>query len=78
MRGEEIAIWAPRGKRRYSFTIYALNAVLRADSNMNKKELLKAIEDHILARAHLAGYYPMELKFGRRAPKTQKKERVGD
>ena len=47
----------PWGKHRYSFTIYSLNAVLKADPDINKKKLLKAIENHVLAKANLIGYY---------------------
>lgn len=45
------------GKHRYYFKIYALDTVLKADSKINKKKLLKVIEDHILNQAHLMGYY---------------------
>jgi len=45
------------GKHRYYFKIYALDTVLKADFKINKKKLLKVIENHILDQAHLIGYY---------------------
>ena len=49
----------PRGHgvHHYHFTLYALDVVLDAASGMDKKQLLAAMEGHILAQAELVGTY---------------------
>jgi len=47
----------PWGKHRYFFKIYALDTVLKPESNMSKKKLMKAIEGHALGEAQLMGLY---------------------
>lgn len=48
----------PPGKpHRYFFKLYALDTVLDRQPGLSKKELLKAIEGHILAEAQLIGTY---------------------
>lgn len=51
-----------QGKHRYVFTLWALDAILEMTSEgkngqETKKELLRAIEGHILAKAVLTGMY---------------------
>jgi Raf kinase inhibitor-like YbhB/YbcL family protein len=48
----------PPGKpHRYYFKLYALDKVLDLEPGMTKKELLKAMEGHILAEGQLMGTY---------------------
>jgi len=48
----------PRGKpHRYFFKLYALDAPLKLEPNLDKKRLLKAIEGHVLAQGQLMGTY---------------------
>jgi Raf kinase inhibitor-like YbhB/YbcL family protein len=47
----------PRGTHRYYFRIYALDKELDQSHAMTRKELLKAIEGHILAEGELMGRY---------------------
>ncbi len=47
----------PGGTHRYYFKLYALDTVLDAKADMTKKELLKAMEGHILAEGQLMGRY---------------------
>lgn len=47
----------PRGTHRYYFKIYALDAKLNADAGISKKELIRAMEGHILAEGQLMGKY---------------------
>jgi Raf kinase inhibitor-like YbhB/YbcL family protein len=47
----------PGGIHRYYFKIYALNKELDPKSGITKKELLKAMEGHILAEGQLMGRY---------------------
>lgn len=48
----------PRGPaHRYFFKLYALNTVLDLRAGASKKDLLKAMEGHILAEAQLMGTY---------------------
>lgn len=47
----------PSGTHRYFFKIYALDIMLKADPGIKKKELLKLIEGHILAKGELIGRY---------------------
>lgn len=50
----------PSGTHRYSFRLYALDAPLDLRSTATKRELEKAMQGHVLARAELTG------KYGRR------------
>jgi len=45
----------PRGTHRYFFKLYALDAVLDLASGASKKELLQAMEGHILGQTELVG-----------------------
>lgn len=47
----------PIGRHRYFFKIYALDAMLSDLGTPTKKELEKAMEGHILARAEIIGTY---------------------
>jgi Raf kinase inhibitor-like YbhB/YbcL family protein len=48
----------PPGKpHRYFFTVYALDIELALPPRATKKELLKAIQGHVLAEASLMGSY---------------------
>jgi len=44
-------------KHNYRFTIYSLDDTLSLSSNIMKKELLKAIEGHILQKGIIIGYF---------------------
>jgi len=47
----------PRGVHRYSFKIYALDALLHLNPGATKKELLNAMQGHVLAEGQLMGTY---------------------
>ena len=47
----------PRGMHRYFFKIYALDAMLSLKPGVTKKELLKAMQGHVLAEGVLMGTY---------------------
>ena len=47
----------PSGTHRYYFKIYALDMQLGLESGASKGQLLKAMEDHILAKGELMGRY---------------------
>ncbi len=47
----------PSGTHRYYFRLYALDTTLNLDSGATKKEVLKAMEDHVLAVGELMGQY---------------------
>jgi Raf kinase inhibitor-like YbhB/YbcL family protein len=47
----------PFGTHRYLFEVYALDTVLNLDSNAIRKDLEKAIENHVLAKGELLGTY---------------------
>jgi Raf kinase inhibitor-like YbhB/YbcL family protein len=49
----------PPGKstHRYVFTLYALDAMLSPESPVNKKQLQRAMEGHVLATGQLTGLY---------------------
>jgi len=47
----------PSGTHRYFFKLYALDTVLSLSSKADKKELLAAMEGHILANAELMGTF---------------------
>lgn len=47
----------PIGRHRYFFTLYALGTTLPNLNHPTKKQLLTAMEGHILARAELIGTY---------------------
>ncbi|MGQ9552127.1 MAG: YbhB/YbcL family Raf kinase inhibitor-like protein [Candidatus Bathycorpusculaceae bacterium] len=47
----------PSGTHRYFFKVYALDAQLALDSNSRKKDVEKAMKDHILAKGELVGLY---------------------
>ena len=49
--------YPPRGKHRYFFKLYALDAPLGARAGETKLELLKAMDGHVLAMAELIGVY---------------------
>lgn len=47
----------PSGTHHYHFKIYALDAILTLDKNVNKTTLEKAMKGHILAKGELVGLY---------------------
>ncbi len=47
----------PSGTHRYYFKIYALDSMLKLKPQATKKDLLKAMEGHILAEGQLMGRY---------------------
>ncbi len=47
----------PYGTHRYFFKVYALDAQLDLKSNSTKKDVEKAMENHILAEGELIGLY---------------------
>jgi len=47
----------PSGTHRYFFKVYALDTKLDLDPNSRKKDIEKAMKDHILAKGELIGLY---------------------
>ncbi len=47
----------PSGTHRYFFKVYALDTKLDLNPNSRKKDVEKAMKDHILARGELIGLY---------------------
>ena len=47
----------PSGTHRYFFKLYALDTVLDLEAGADKKQVLQAMEGHILAQAELMGVY---------------------
>jgi len=47
----------PGGTHRYYFKIYALDTVIQLPAKINKEDLIKAMEGHILDEGHLMGRY---------------------
>ena len=47
----------PSGTHRYFFTLYALDSRLTVNSNVNKQDILNAIQNHILDSSQLIGLY---------------------
>jgi len=47
----------PSGTHRYYFKVYALDTKLTLNPNSRKKDLEKAMRDHILAKGQLVGLY---------------------
>ncbi len=47
----------PSGTHRYFFRLYALDTTLDLPSGAGKKEVLRAMEGHVLAQAELMGTY---------------------
>lgn len=47
----------PSGIHRYFFRIYGLDTAVHMDSGATKREILKQIEGHIIARGELMGRY---------------------
>ncbi|MBU1998184.1 MAG: YbhB/YbcL family Raf kinase inhibitor-like protein, partial [Candidatus Omnitrophica bacterium] len=47
----------PSGTHRYFFKIYALDKKLNLGEGINKEELEKAMQGHILAKAEIIGLY---------------------
>ena len=54
----------PSGMHRYFFKIYALDAMLRLKPGATKKELLRAMQGHVLAEGQLTGRYQRSLRDG--------------
>lgn len=46
-----------RGPHRYRFYFYALDCFLELDNIARKKEMLQAMEGHVLQRGHITGTY---------------------
>jgi hypothetical protein len=47
----------PSGTHRYFFKVYALDTLLNIASNSRKKDVEKAMKDHVLAKGELVGLY---------------------
>jgi hypothetical protein len=47
----------PSGTHRYFFKLYALDTMLDLESGATKRQVLQAIEGHVLAQAELMGTY---------------------
>ncbi len=47
----------PSGTHRYFFKVYALNTKLTLNPNSRKKDVEKAMKDHVLAKGELVGLY---------------------
>jgi len=47
----------PGGTHRYYFKVYAIDAVLDVGAGLTKKQLLKAMDKHILAKGEIIGKY---------------------
>lgn len=47
----------PSGTHRYFFMLYALDKELSLTANATKKDILKAIEGHVIQRAQIMGTY---------------------
>jgi len=47
----------PSGTHRYFFKVYALDTKLDLNQNSKKKDIEKAMKDHILAKGELVGLY---------------------
>jgi Raf kinase inhibitor-like YbhB/YbcL family protein len=47
----------PGGTHRYFFKIYALNTMLNIDEDSNKRKLEAAMENNILAKGEIMGWY---------------------
>ena len=47
----------PGGPHRYYFKLYALDAMLDLESGLTKKELLQAINGHVLGEAKILGHF---------------------
>lgn len=47
----------PWGTHRYYFRLYALDAIVNLESGAKKKDVLKAMEGHVLGQAELMGTY---------------------
>lgn len=47
----------PSGTHRYFFKLYALDTILTLDKNADKKQVLSAMEGHILAQTELMGTF---------------------
>ncbi|MFA6600394.1 MAG: YbhB/YbcL family Raf kinase inhibitor-like protein [Candidatus Omnitrophota bacterium] len=52
----------PSGTHRYIFKVYALDCMLKAPAGLKKKDLLKAMEGHILGMGQLVGTYERKGK----------------
>jgi len=50
----------PNGTHHYYFNLYALDTELSLPANSTKKEVLKALQEHVLAKTILLGYYKRE------------------
>jgi hypothetical protein len=52
----------PTGTHHYIFTIYALDQTLNLAEGSNKKDLLQAMEGHIIDKGQLIGLYEKKIK----------------
>lgn len=50
----------PSGTHHYNFTLYALDNYLVMDASADERQLLKAIQTHILGKTSLTGIYSKE------------------
>lgn len=56
----------PAGTHRYFFKLYALDTNLPLEPGATKKQLLKAMEGHILSEGQLVGHYQRQASASRR------------
>lgn len=47
----------PSGTHRYFFKLYALDSLLSLDANATKQDVVRSMEQHILAQTELVGLY---------------------
>lgn len=52
-----VSFCPPTGTHVYLFKVYALDIILPANPNLNKKQIRELMEGHILERVILRGYY---------------------
>jgi len=50
----------PSGTHRYFFKVYALDTELKLPSSSRKKDVEKAMQNHVLAKGELVGLYSRE------------------
>jgi Raf kinase inhibitor-like YbhB/YbcL family protein len=57
MRNGYMGPCPPWGRHRYYFKVYALDTMLNPNPKLTKKQFIAAIENHVLDKAKLMGYY---------------------
>ena len=48
----------PLGRHRYVLRLFALDKMLPTAGALNRRKILRLMENHVLAEAQLLGYYP--------------------